>query len=222
MGLEGASTAGDRPSDEREPHVSDDLSPAQETPASKEPEFAPVDPWDGRASYEWQSKWPPDARRKQQAEGIYLIGVIFACGVLLFVVATHKLNRPLRLTPHDAQLLSLYGAAWIGGTLGGCVFTIKWYYHSIARGKWHLDRRAWRFMTPLVSGALAFATASLFISRVLPILDARITSSVGAIFGVSFLVGYFSDNTIAALAATADRVLGTKTSLRRGSSHRQV
>jgi hypothetical protein len=215
--LEGASTAGDCPPDDEEPGAAADVTPQRETPGLKATEFAPVDPWDGREPYDWESKWPKDAQRKQWVEAVYLIGVLLVCALLLFAVATHKLNQPLRLTPHDAHLLSLYGGAWIGGTIGGCLFTIKWYYHSVARGKWHLDRRAWRFMTPLVSGALAFATASLFISRVLPIFDARITSSVGAILGLSFVVGYFSDNTVAALAATADRVLGTKTSLKRAS-----
>lgn len=219
--MEGASTAGDHPPDDEEPHAADDVTPPQENLGQQGPEFAPVDPWDDRTPYDWASRWPDDARRKQWVEAIYLIGVLLVCALLLFLLATHKLSRPLRLTPHDAELLALYGGAWIGGTIGGCLFTIKWYYHSIARGKWHLDRRGWRFMTPLVSGALAFATASLFISRVLPIFDARITSSVGAIVGLSFIVGYFSDNTVAALAATADRVLGTKTTLRRGSSDHQ-
>ncbi len=177
-------------------------------------EFAPADPWDGRQPYQWRRKWEAEALRPMRVEGAYLAAILFACPTLLFLFATEKLSGPLRLTPADANALSLYGGAWVGGTLGGCVFTIKWYYHSIARGKWHLDRRAWRFFTPLVSGALAFATASLFISGVLPVFDERITQSVGALVALSFVVGYFSDNTVAALAATADRVLGTKTNLR--------
>jgi hypothetical protein len=70
-------------------------------------------------------------------------------------------------------------------------------------------------MTPLVSGALAFGTMALFLSRAVPLFDSRVTESRAAIAGISFLVGYFSDNTVAALAAAADRVLGTKTRLRR-------
>lgn len=177
-------------------------------------EFAPADPWDGRRPYDWKSKWDSDARKKMRVEGFYLATLLLVCPLVLFVLATEKLADPLRLTPGDARLLALYGGAWIGGTIGGCVFTIKWYYHSIARGKWHLDRRAWRFLTPLISGALAFATATLFVARVVPIFDKSITGNLGAIVSLSFLIGYFSDNTIAALAATADRVLGTKATLR--------
>lgn len=147
-------------------------------------------------------------------EGIYLAAVLLACPVAIFVLATEKLAAPLRLTDADARSLALYGGAWIGGTLGGTVFSIKWYYHAIARGKWHLDRRPWRFLTPIMSGALSFGTAALFISNVLPIFNEELTRSVGGVMGLSFLVGYFSDNTVAALAAMADRVLGTKTRLK--------
>jgi hypothetical protein len=177
-------------------------------------EFAPADPWDGRRPYDWKSKWDPEARKKMRVEGGYLVALLLLCPLVLFVLATEKLADPLRLTPNDARLLALYGGAWISGTIGGCVFTLKWYYHSIARGKWHLDRRAWRFLTPLISGALAFATATLFVARVVPIFDEALTGNLGAIVSLSFLIGYFSDNTIAALAATADRVLGTTTTLR--------
>ncbi len=149
-----------------------------------------------------------------RVECAYLTALLALCPVIIFVLATNKLAKPLRLTDNDARLLARYGSAWVGGTLGGCVFTIKWFYHTIARGKWHLDRRAWRFLTPVVSGALAFGTAALFISGVLPIFNTDVTRSIGAIVGLSFLVGYFSDNTVAALAATADRVLGTKTNLK--------
>lgn len=187
---------------------------AQPVAPSSSPEFAPADPWDGREPFDWTTKWPPEALSKMRIECAYLVGLLAISAIAIFVLGTNKLAGPLRLTTQDAHLLALYGGAWIGGILGGCVFSIKWYYHSIARGKWHMDRRAWRFLTPLVSGALAFAVATLLISRILPILDPRITRSMGAIVGLSFLVGYFSDNAVAALAATADRVLGTKTSLR--------
>jgi hypothetical protein len=69
--------------------------------------------------------------------------------------------------------------------------------------------------TPIVSGALAFGTGALFISEVLPIFNTNVTHSLGGIIGLSFVIGYFSDNAVAALAATADRVLGPKTILAR-------
>jgi hypothetical protein len=161
--------------------------------------------------YQWQSRWSDAAQKAMRIETTYLTSLLLTCPVLLFVLATHKLAAPLSLSAGESDALARYGAAWVGGTLGGCVFTIKWFYHSIARGKWHLDRRAWRFLTPMVSGALAFGTIALFLSQAVPIFDPRFTRNLAAIIGLSFLIGYFSDNTVAALSATADRVLGTKT-----------
>jgi hypothetical protein len=131
------------------------------------------------------------------------------------VLDTKKLNGLLDLSPSATRELALYGSAWVAGTLGGVVLVLKWFYHSVARGKWHVDRRPWRIFTPLVSGALAFGIATLFISEVLPIFNPSVTRSIGGVTGLSFIVGYFSDNAVAALAATADRVLGTKTDLSR-------
>lgn len=149
-----------------------------------------------------------------RTELAYLVILLAACAVVLFLLGTGKVNKPLVLNSTESRHLTLYGSAWIGGVLGGCVFSIKWLYHSIARGKWHLDRRPWRFLTPLMSGALAFATMTLLISGVIPIFNTTITGSQAGVTGVSFIIGYFSDNTVAALAAAADRILGTKTNLR--------
>jgi hypothetical protein len=195
---------------------------ARTAASAKSPEFAPSDPWDSRQPYDWPSKWPKDARRAILHECIYLTVLLVGCVVGLFLLATHKLRDPLRLDPPSVHAVTIYGSAWLGGTIGGCVFSIKWLYHVIARGKWHLDRRAWRYFTPLISGALAFGTTALFIARVIPIFDRQITDRAGGVVGLSFLVGYFSDNTVAALAAAADRVLGTKTSLRRKAMDKEA
>jgi hypothetical protein len=141
--------------------------------------------------------------------------VLVLCPVLLFLLDNEKLKSLLNLTSHQSRELALYGSTWTAGMLGGGVFALKWFYHSVARGKWHLDRRAWRIFTPLISGALAFGTGALFISEVLPIFNPSVTRSIAGVTAVGFLVGYFSDSAVAALAAAADRVLGTKTALSR-------
>jgi hypothetical protein len=140
-------------------------------------------------------------------EFLYLVVLFVACPVGLFVLSTHKLDEALDITASESRSLALYGDAWLGGLLGGCLFSMKWLYHSIARGKWHLDRRAWRFLTPMVSAGLAFGTMALFISGALPLFSERITGTLPGVTGVSFLVGYFSDDTVAALAAAATKLL---------------
>ena len=147
--------------------------------------FAPADPWDGRKPYEWRSRWEREAKRSILVDGLYLTAVLLLCPVVLFVLDTEKLKSPLSLTPHASRELALYGSAWIAGMLGGAVFALKWFYHSVARGKWHIDRRAWRIFTPVVSGALAFGTGALFISEVLPIFNPTITRSIGGVTGLS-------------------------------------
>jgi hypothetical protein len=140
-------------------------------------------------------------------EFCYLVALFLACPVILFLLGARKLDAPLDLSHTEGRALSLYGSAWIGGLLGGCVYSMKWLYHSIGRGKWHLDRRAWRFLTPLVSSGLAFGTLSLLISGAVPLLSENITRSQAGICGIAFLVGYFSDDTVAALATWAKRLL---------------
>ncbi|MCW3047074.1 MAG: rane protein of unknown function [Solirubrobacterales bacterium] len=137
----------------------------------------------------------------------YLAVLFAACPVGLFCLSTGKLDVALDITAAESRSLALYGDAWLGGLLGGCLFSMKWLYHSIARGKWHLDRRAWRFLTPLVSAGLAFGTMALFISGALPLFSERITGTLPGVTGVSFLVGYFSDDTVAALAGAATKLL---------------
>jgi hypothetical protein len=214
MGLEDAPQVGDGTEDSPS---SGRGSGVDQTPSStaQRGEFAPADPWDGRKPYEWRSRWERDAKRSMLVDGLYLTAVLLLCPVVLFVLDTEKLKSLLALTPHVSRELALYGSAWMAGMLGGDVFALKWFYHSVARGKWHVDRRAWRIFTPVVSGALAFGTGALFISEVLPIFNPTITRSIGGVTGLSFVVGYFSDNAVAALAATADRVLGPKAALSR-------
>ncbi len=227
MGLEDSSETGDGKGDSASPgqHAAVDQATSS---LQRRGEFAPNDPWDDRKPYEWESRWTAGAKRAILVDGSYLTLILLLCPVLLFLLDNEKLSSLLSISHHQARELALYGSAWTAGMLGGDVFALKWFYHSVARGKWHLDRRAWRVFTPLISGALAFGTGALFISEVLPIFNPTVTRSVAGVTAVGFLVGYFSDNAIAALAATADRVLGTKTVLARepeklpdGTSRRQ-
>ncbi|HET6509389.1 MAG TPA: hypothetical protein VFG42_21505 [Baekduia sp.] len=162
---------------------------------------------DDRALFDWESRWPKRARWHIRFELLYLVALFAASPVGLFCLSAGKLDEPLDLTTEESRSLALYGAAWFGGLLGGCLFSMKWLYHSVARGKWHLDRRPWRFLTPLVSAGLAFGTMALFISGALPIFSDQITGTLSGVAGVSFLVGYFSDDTVAALAAAASKLL---------------
>jgi hypothetical protein len=86
---------------------------------------------------------------------------------------------------------------------------IKWLYHSVARGSWHLDRRLWRIFTPHISGGLSFFVLALISSGALRIFDRKATESFALVVGLGFLVGYFSDSAIAKLTELAETLFGT-------------
>lgn len=110
------------------------------------------------------------------------------------------------LSDQEHRTLMRYGFAWLGGTLGGVLFAMKWLYHSVAKQMWHLDRRIWRFLTPHISGGLALVTLAIVTS--LPIFKADLSSSAGQTLALGFLVGFFSDNALAKLAEVAETLFG--------------
>jgi len=98
---------------------------------------------------------------------------------------------------------------WVG-CVGGTTFSLKWLIHAAAKGKWHLDRRPWRLVVPLIGGVYACV--------VLTFLDAGILSHAatpdnGRPLAVSaalaFLIGYFSDGVSGLLSNIANAVFGT-------------
>jgi hypothetical protein len=105
-----------------------------------------------------------------------------------------------------------FSVAWVGGTLGGTLFDLKWLYHSVAHGFWHLDRRLWRVFTPHISGGLAFAVVALVSSGIFRLFDSTAARSGSLILGLAFLVGYFSDTAIAKLSEIAETLFGASRS----------
>jgi hypothetical protein len=118
-------------------------------------------------------------------------------------------QRQFQLTELQYATITRYALAWLGGTLGGTLFSIKWLYHVVAKQLWHLDRRLWRLFTPHLSGGLAFAVFTMVSSGILSIFNTTATSSPSLIVGSSFLVGYFSDNATAKLHEVAVTLFGT-------------
>lgn len=171
--------------------------------------FAPWDPLDGRVVSEWRSQYSdPTARNGIRTESWYL-GVILALiplAMLAFWLEWPKAWIGISDAKYDPVMR--YSLAWLGGTLGGTLFSIKWLYHSVARRVWHLDRRLWRLFTPHISGGLAFAVVALISSGLVRIFDEAAVHSSAMVVGTSFLVGYFSDSAIAKLSELADTLFG--------------
>ncbi len=172
--------------------------------------FGQADPTDGRAPYDWKSKYEdPAARREMWIEAIYLGLLLIAMPVLMTLLWLDWPKGLLHLSDTKYQPLAKYAFAWTSGTLGGVLFDLKWLYHSVARGSWHVDRRFWRIFTPHISGGLSFFFLALVSSGALRIFDTKAADSHSLIVGLGFLVGYFSDSAIAKLTEIAETLFGT-------------
>ena len=171
-------------------------------------DFAPADYSDRRQPLEWQTRYPREARKKILYEAIYLaiVFALFVAGifaVLLFRTSTESDGVRAADTPWLGCM-----CAWLAGTVGGTIFSIKWLYHSVAKQMWHEDRLLWRIFAPHVSGAVAFFTLLLTASGLLQIFNAKVIEQPIQVLGFGFLVGYFSDKALAKLAETADTLFG--------------
>jgi len=171
--------------------------------------FGQADPTDGRKPFEWQSKYDSIAVRKQQWEALYLGALLFLMPALMVCLWLALPKHWFHLSDDKYGPLVKYGFAWAAGTLGGVLFDLKWLYHTVARGLWHLDRRLWRLFTPHISGGLSFFVLALISSGALRIFDSKATNSPALIVGLGFLVGYFSDSAIAKLTEVAETLFGT-------------
>ena len=171
-------------------------------------DFAPADYTDGRKKFDWETKYPKAALEKIRLEAIYvsILLVISIIASLLLILPPKVLCDffNVEFTPEPRACL----CAWFGGTAGGTVFSIKWLYHSRAKGIWHLDRRLWRIFAPHMSGSIAFFTILLIASGLLKVFEADIINEPLAILGFTFIVGYFSDKALAKMSELADFFLG--------------
>lgn len=181
---------------------------------------------DNRKPGDWRTRYPSEACRQMKLEAVVLSLTLLAfltlCGLTLGISgqpvafalpwisvspteATAGINPPILLKV-DCNLLSLFFA----GSVGGTTFSIKWLVHSVAKGKWHLDRRYWRMFVPYVGGTYACVVITL--------LDAGFFSggthsegprSIALSAALAFLVGYFSDGVSGLLSNVANAVFGT-------------
>jgi hypothetical protein len=173
------------------------------------PDFAPFDGKDGRKLGEWKSKYSGEARKEIRYEAIYLVFLLFGSPLMMLILFLGFLKIWLGLDDVVYRSIVKYGLAWLGGTLGGTLFDLKWLYHSVARRIWHEDRRLWRLLTPHISGGLAFIVITLISSGLLRIFDNKAIESRALVVGIAFLVGYFSDSAVAKLAEIAETLFGS-------------
>jgi hypothetical protein len=126
---------------------------------SREPEdpgFAPEDYTDGRKLGEWRSRYDDEARACIRWEASYLTLVFVVVVIGIFLVWWGYPQKVLGLADQRSIVFARHCLAALSGVFGGVLFGMKWLYHGVAKQIWNLDRRWWRYFTPVISGGLAF------------------------------------------------------------------
>ncbi len=95
------------------------------------------------------------------------------------------------------------------GLLGGTVYGAKWLYHAIAKGMWHEDRQAWRYMSPWIAvgttiGICTLLTAGFFRGET----GQTLSASAAGMCGMGFLVGYLADSFLAKMKEVTRVIFG--------------
>jgi len=175
---------------------------------------------DNRDFGDWRSRYTKRAWTQISIEFGYLVLLLLACTALLVFIG-YWVAPP---KPLDARTFTAFGISFeyprdrrfflslsvgLSGIVGGACFALKWLYHTVAKAEWNQDRILWRLIVPLLSGGVAVFVAMLVASGVVALLDARFFATFYGAIGAGWLIGYFSDNVLAALQNLARRWFGT-------------
>jgi hypothetical protein len=177
---------------------------------------------DGRKSGDWDTRYPPEARKCINSEArvlcIALVVLTVISGVLLgltgetidiSVTTLSKLKADgTTFVPNLHVNVGLLLTYFVG-CLGGTMYSIKWLIHSAAKCKWHLDRRYWRYFVPFMGGVYACVLLTLLDGGLVGFQANGAPRSSGLIAAYSFLVGYFSDGVSGLLSNLANAIFGT-------------
>ena len=172
-------------------------------------EFAPAEPTDNRERGQWKTRYPDKLARKWiKIEAAYVATVFFGGSLACLLLS---LNLPTSFGWVDDAawgLIKPYTLSFFGGAIGGSLFAMKWLYHSVAKEVWNIDRRLWRFFTPMLSAGAAVTVVVLSAGGIIPLFGKDLVRTGPGALGVALLVGYFSDRTFSMLERMANQQFG--------------
>ena len=165
---------------------------------------------DGRKIGEWKSRWPAEAKKIIRNDAIYVGSIFF---ITLFLLVITWQGVVFDILSNDcagcsATKLNQFVYFFLGGTLGGVLFGMKYLYKVVASGLWNQDRRLWRIFSPLISGALALIIGALLDSGIMGV-SIKASSST-AYFSIGFITGYFADSALAKMQEISEIIFSTK------------
>jgi hypothetical protein len=201
--------------------TSTDVRSAQfASPTATKEEFT-----DGRRQWDWETKYPKDARSCINTEAcclsIALLALLALDGLAIGLSGQTMHFDLLNLTassassgvPNSEQIVLEINfrliAIFFTGAVGGTTFSIKWLIHAVAKGKWHLDRRHWRLFVPAIGGVYACVVLTLFDAGLIGSTQPAAPRPMATAAALAFLVGYFSDGVSGLLSNIANAVFGT-------------
>jgi hypothetical protein len=164
---------------------------------------------DSRLPGDWNGTYQNDAISKINFEARYLVIIYLLSIISTLVIWTDLPIEWFGFSSTKYAIFKKFSLVFFGGAFGGTIFDFKWLIHAVAKRKWHMDRRLWRLLVPLISGAFSLAFSALISSGLIRVFDANSLNTPAAAFGFGFLVGYFSDNAIAKLSEVAQTLFGT-------------
>jgi hypothetical protein len=168
---------------------------------------SPIDQTDGRKPFEWESRWPAEARRAILFETIWLFVVYFVTLFLLYATWLGWIGTWLSLLPDQGLILRRYSFYAFAGMLGGVTFGMKYFYRVVARGRWNKDRLQWRLMSPFIAMTIALVIGMLIDTNGISVQTPKTTP-----IPLGFLAGYFADEAVSKMYEVASVIFGKSAS----------
>ncbi len=165
---------------------------------------------DDRKPWDWASRYPAEACSRMNTEAGVLVCML-AVALLADGICLGLAGQPVSIGVGGPQIWISFRllAIFFTGCVGGVTFAMKWLIHSVAKGKWHLDRRYWRLMVPIIGGVYACVVMTLFGAGLFAAQPTEQSAAMPTTAALAFLVGYFSDGVSGLLSNVANAVFGT-------------
>lgn len=187
--------------------------PDEKLNQNSEPNAGTGDPTDGRNEYEWESKYPKQAKIEIRLEAVYLFAIFLLSNFIIFAIWIGWVCNWLSLTPEQTSTFKRFAYYAVAGMLGGITFGIKYFYRVVARGFWHQDRRIWRLMSPFLSMTIALVVGLMIDAS---IIASSSPSSATSFLVIGFLSGYFADQAIGKMYEIAEVIFGKSAATKAG------
>jgi hypothetical protein len=163
------------------------------------------DEMDGRKPYDYVTKYDKVAIKEIRKDCLFIFIVFFLAVFFVFLTLSGIFASLFQFTTEYIIIVNYYALYSFSGLLGGIVFSMKFFYHAVAKGMWNLDRRYWRVMSPFISMAIALVIGGMASAGM---LTAQQSSSNAGCLVIGFIAGYFADNALAKMLEVAKVVFG--------------